>query len=428
VETGTYLGNTTFWAASYFKNVYTIEISPEISKKTASKSGCPKNIEFIIGDSRNEIPKVVDKLQGRTIFWLDGHWCSGAGGKENECPLIEELKAISKCDKPIILIDDARCFLGPLPPPHNSSDWPTIDEIILLCGQLFSNCFTTIIDDVIVCVPEDVKPVIFDYWQSTFNERFAPVTSTEKKSLVEKIVSKSYHILKNRIHRTPPTAQEIEEMNRVRFFNRNKWLAEKKFKSIIDIGANIGQFAKKAKWLFPDAKLYSFEPIPFVYEELKNNFKDDCNFRAFNCALGDEEGETSFYLNGFSDSSSMLKMTDVHKDNFPITFNEQSINVEIKKLDNVMSVNQIEKPYLVKLDVQGYEEKVIRGGENIISNADFIITEDSFAELYEKQPLFNDIYNLLKSLGFQYVGNFEQLYSETSGEILQADAMFSKIK
>lgn len=174
IETGTYKGATSFWAAQYFNKVYTIEIDDRISNETASKPDCPNNIEFFIGNSKNVLPELVEnKLSGSCFFWLDGHWCMGAGGKEEECPLLDELESIKSIQNAIIFIDDARCFLGPLPPPHDSSHWPRIDQICNKISQLFPDHRFTIQDDVIMVIPEEYMPVLDNYWKSTFQDRFS---------------------------------------------------------------------------------------------------------------------------------------------------------------------------------------------------------------------------------------------------------------
>jgi len=173
VETGTYKGGTSFWAASHFDKVYTIEIDPEISKETSSRQDCPKNIDFFIGNSKDVLPGLVKLLEGRTLFWLDGHWCNVTDfGKDMECPLINELKAIENLKDAIILIDDARAFLGPLPPPHDSSQWPRIDEIFLLLKKQFPNSLVTLADDVIYCIPHDLIQVFDRDWVDNFEMRF----------------------------------------------------------------------------------------------------------------------------------------------------------------------------------------------------------------------------------------------------------------
>ena len=88
---------------------------------------------------------------------------------------------------------------------------------------------------------------------------------------------------------------------------------------------------------------------------------------------------------------------------------------------------EIIHPVLLKMDVQGYEDKVINGAKQLLNDVDYIITEVSFRSLYKDQPLFGDIYDLLSSLGFQHGGNFETLLSPKDGSILQADALFYRV-
>lgn len=183
IETGTYKGGTCFWAASHFEQVYTIEIDPEISKETASRQDCPKNIKFFIGNSKDVLPELVKDIRGRSLFWLDGHWCNISDfGKDMECPLINEIKSLSEFGNAVILIDDARAFLGPLPPPHDGSQWPRIDEIFLLLKSQFPKNFVTIADDVIYCIPPDLIPIFDKDWQSKFSKRFLPPKNIFKKA------------------------------------------------------------------------------------------------------------------------------------------------------------------------------------------------------------------------------------------------------
>ena len=184
VETGTYKGNSSFWAAIHFDNVFTIELNKELYEETSSRKDAPKNITFLQGNSKVVLPELVNTLDGQSIFWLDGHWCMGAGGKEDECPLMNELMAISKTKDSIILIDDARCFLGPLPPPHNANDWPRIDEIFSLIHNYFPDYTSTIVEDVIVAVPASVKQNLDDYWQNNYNRIYSLKNAIGKYSKI----------------------------------------------------------------------------------------------------------------------------------------------------------------------------------------------------------------------------------------------------
>lgn len=193
IETGTFRGNTCSWAAEHFNNVETIEIQTDTYVETSIKLAHIKNIKFHLGNSKECLPEICKKIEGRSLFWLDGHWCGGSGEKlDDECPLLDELEAISILNDAIIFIDDARCFIGPMPPPHSDS-WPYMEDIFAFTKEKFPNHFTTIIDDVIMCVPNDVKPIVNQYWQETFNERYYS-NSGDSNSEVKS--TKKVHFLK----------------------------------------------------------------------------------------------------------------------------------------------------------------------------------------------------------------------------------------
>ncbi|WP_276132856.1 FkbM family methyltransferase [Polluticoccus soli] len=207
----------------------------------------------------------------------------------------------------------------------------------------------------------------------------------------------------------------------------NRWLLNYNFNTIIDVGANEGQFAMKMRKFFPAATIISFEPIPEVFDKLNANFAGDSRFLSYCYGLGEEEQEASFFLNEYSPSSSLLKMAD-HTKHFDAAVKDKEIKVKIARLDDILKKTELKAPILVKLDVQGYEDKVIGGGNNTIKCADVVISEVSFASLYQDQKLFDDIYTALSRLGFKYKGNFDQLRSPVDNSVLQADAIFIKEK
>ncbi len=189
VETGTFRGGTTLWAAQHFKTVITLEINPEFSRAVSSRPDCPKNIEFLIGNSANLMTQVIDRLEGSAVFWLDGHYCGpGTGDASAECPIMEELAAITKATDPIILIDDARCFLGPPPPPHDPRHWVCIDDIYRFIIENFPNHITTVHDDVIISIPKCLKQQLDADWLSHFDERFLPKST--RPSLFKRIIKR----------------------------------------------------------------------------------------------------------------------------------------------------------------------------------------------------------------------------------------------
>lgn len=202
------------------------------------------------------------------------------------------------------------------------------------------------------------------------------------------------------------------------------WLVERRIKTIFDIGANTGQFASSAQLVMPSAKIYCFEPLPACFRQLSERFQNAENVVCYNYALGADSAEMPFFENQFSPSSSLLPITDRQIDAFPHTQSVKPVMVSVKRLDDIAADLNIVMPLLVKIDVQGYELPVILGGQTTLQQADIILVETSFVELYEGQALFSDVYDVLTRWGFRYAGALDQFIDPKTGEILQADSVF----
>lgn len=203
-----------------------------------------------------------------------------------------------------------------------------------------------------------------------------------------------------------------------------KWFKTCGFKTIIDVGANSGPFAFAARVFLPEAAIYAFEPLPDCYGRLLNNLNPFGNFTAYQTAIGDQNGQMAIWKSDFSESSSILPMGELHKQAFPNTANMQAVNVPISRLDDFLERMSLVPPVLLKIDVQGYEDKVIGGAAKTLEKMNWVMIEMSFQPLYEGQPLFDDIYQSLISRGFKFAGNLEALFSPLDGSILQSDGIF----
>ena len=157
-----------------------------------------------------------------------------------------------------------------------------------------------------------------------------------------------------------------------------KWLEKYDIKTIIDIGAHTGQFAKEIREKLPQVKIYSFEPLKDCYQKLVQNMSMDKNFKAYNFALGNKESRQEINKSASSPSSSLLSMANLHEEMYPHTKGGSKEEIEVKRLDDVFKNSDLEKEILVKIDVQGYEDKVIGGGVNFISQAKIVFLENSF--------------------------------------------------
>ena len=99
------------------------------------------------------------------------------------------------------------------------------------------------------------------------------------------------------------------------------------------------------------------------------------------------------------------------------------IRCQTKTLDALASEANMSRIDLLKLDVQGAEHLVLKGGKTILTSTFMIWTEISFKPLYEKSSDFFEIYKILSSIGFKLM-EIEPGFRGADGELLQADALF----
>lgn len=197
-------------------------------------------------------------------------------------------------------------------------------------------------------------------------------------------------------------------------------------KTILDIGANNGVFSAHMRQEFPEAMIYAFEPLPDCFQALQSQLAQDARFKAFPVALGNEAGEMVMERSAFHPSSSLRSMSNLHKLLYPKTAESRPETIKIARLDDVLATERLEPGVLVKIDVQGYEDKVLAGGTTILQQAAAAIIEASFVPLYEGQPLFNDICKTMDELGFSYSGDMGRHYSRITDKLLYEDAVFIK--
>ena len=206
-------------------------------------------------------------------------------------------------------------------------------------------------------------------------------------------------------------------------------LDDRKFQTILDVGANEGQFARMARELWPTATIHSFEPLPQVHAVLVSAFAGDALFQAHNIAISDRAGSQVMHCSAFTPSSSLLPMADVHKQEWPQSAEHVEVEVALLPLDDWARANApLPGPMLIKIDVQGFELHVINGGLDTLSKADVVVLEVAFQEFYEGQPLFADIHARMHELGFAYRGNVEQYLGKDKSSVLYADAIFTNTR
>ncbi len=206
--------------------------------------------------------------------------------------------------------------------------------------------------------------------------------------------------------------------------DHQRLLAELQPAFVVDVGANRGQFALDVKVACPSTPLLCFEPIPDVAARFREVFGADENVELRNVALGTVPGESELYVSKADDSSSLLPISQLQQTTFPGTEAIGTISVPVSTLDVELKKATVVSPAMLKLDVQGYELEVLRGGAESLASFDWIYVECSFREFYDGQPLAADVIAFLAAKGFDL--DRVETITRVSGSVVQADILFAR--
>jgi FkbM family methyltransferase len=197
------------------------------------------------------------------------------------------------------------------------------------------------------------------------------------------------------------------------------------FRTVVDVGANRGQFALVALELFPQAHIVSLEPLAGPSSTYAEVFDGDPRVTLHRVALGPESRTSVMHVSRQDDSSSLLPITSTQSTIFTGTEEVGTETVRIVALRSILTAQQIASPALLKLDVQGFEIEALKGCDDLLDCFDTICAEGSFVELYEGQALADELIAHLRGRGF----SLDRMYgtiSDRGGRAIQADMVFRR--
>jgi FkbM family methyltransferase len=199
------------------------------------------------------------------------------------------------------------------------------------------------------------------------------------------------------------------------------------FGSVVDIGANRGQFALAARQWAPEARVISFEPLPGPASIFRNVFFGDDQVLLHQAAIGPYPEQRTMHVSGRDDSSSLLPISSIQTTMFPGTGEIETTEVRVGPLVEFVTADELRSPAMLKLDVQGFEYEALIGCESMLPHFDWIYCECSFIELYSGQKLAADVIDWLTCKGFDLKGIYNTAHDK-SGRAVQADFLFIRKK
>lgn len=198
------------------------------------------------------------------------------------------------------------------------------------------------------------------------------------------------------------------------------------FGMILDGGANIGQFARAAVETFPEAKVIAIEPLPDIAQRLRENLKDRPQVQVKETALGSSDGILTFHRNAYSLASSALSLLPEAATTFPGLAEVETLEVPVTRIDSIFPGMELVSPFLIKLDLQGFELEALRGAQRTLRHTDFLLLEIAFQPLYDAEPRFEELLDYVRAAGFRFLRPLDVL-RDARGVIVQMDALFEHV-
>ena len=165
-------------------------------------------------------------------------------------------------------------------------------------------------------------------------------------------------------------------------------------RTVVDVGANVGEWSAMLQDLISPAKLMMIEPAPEAFARLLERFGHNKNIELHNVALGATNGVTNFHVTRDSTGASVLpprdSMSELIGSNWTV---ETKIEVPLRTLDSLLKTEA--EISLLKIDVQGFEKSVLAGAGRSLEKTNFLLIELNYMQQYEGGAWFGEIHEIL---------------------------------
>ena len=215
--------------------------------------------------------------------------------------------------------------------------------------------------------------------------RAAELRGTSEGAQLAQVFRDSYRLSEN-YNYDFQTNGELNLLKKIRPFG---------IKTIFDIGANFGEWAKFALSVFNDAQVHCCEPIPETFAKLTTTLSTEPRVKLHNVAVSDKNGEMEFrhYRDNPGQTSAFY---------FPNSFEHQTLNCSSRKLDDIAAEQGITQIDLLKIDVEGAEHLVLAGAKNLFSSKSIRIVQFEYGLInINTRFLLQDFYDFFKDAGFK---------------------------
>jgi len=211
--------------------------------------------------------------------------------------------------------------------------------------------------------------------------------------------------VKGALFDVPDTENSLRRMKKLGFAPR----------TVIDVGAYVGDWTRTCKQLFPEARVLMVEPQVAKASALAQVAADLRDVEARSVLLGATEGANVDFYEAESGSSVLRESAQPR----PPTG-----QLAMSTLDAITADGPFARPDFIKLDVQGYELQVLKGGEHTLRSAEAVLMEVNLLALHEGVPLFHQAAEFMGKRGFQVYDLCSFIRRPYDGALWQVDVVF----
>lgn len=196
-------------------------------------------------------------------------------------------------------------------------------------------------------------------------------------------------------------------------------------RSVLDVGANIGQYAHGLRDNGFPGRIVSCEPQTAAFGALVKEASQDPNWEAVHTAVGAAESVLTINISANSYSSSFLPTSNRHLDVSPASRVVATEEVSVTTVDTLIDQHSLSaRETMLKVDTQGYEDIVLDGARDALSELAVVALELSMVELYAGQQLFRQMLTRMNDSGFGLYALDPAYADPKTGQMLWADGIF----
>jgi FkbM family methyltransferase len=195
---------------------------------------------------------------------------------------------------------------------------------------------------------------------------------------------------------------------------------------VIDVGANRGQFGLEIRKAGYAGRIVSIEPLTAPHRKLERLASQDVLWVVIQSAVGPRSGPATMHVAANDGaSSSLLPMLDLHAHAAPEARFVAEERVDVSTLDDLVrpQLGDVDSIF-TKIDVQGYELKVLESGPETLGMSSLVQLEMSLLPIYETAPTYQEVLHFMEQNAFQLVG-LEPIFAAPTGVLLAADGLFA---